>query len=214
MSAADFLLILQGLPITLALTGAAFLIGAVLGFPCMLARQSKILAARVVMIALIAVIRSIPPIVWLFLIFFGVGAELIQLSPIATAIAVFGVIATVNMAEIYRGGMIAIHRGQWEAATALNLGRLHTYKDIIFPQMFRVSLPSSATYVIGLLKNTSIASTIGVAEITFRGSMISQMNFTGLKVFAVVGVIYIVISVPIAWISRVVDHRLRAKVSR
>jgi polar amino acid transport system permease protein len=131
-----------------------------------------------------------------------------------SALIVFGIIATVNMAEIYRGGMISIHHGQWEAAAALNLGRFRTYTDVIIPQMFRVSLPSAGTYLIGLLKDSSIASTIGVAELTFRGNTVSQMTFRGLEVFALVGVFYILASLPIAWISRVADHRLQTRISR
>lgn len=214
MSYSNVVLILLGIPITIALTGVAFTVGAVLGFPLMLARQSRILLVRVLVIALIAVVRAIPPIVWLFIVFFGIGADILLISPFVSAAIVFGVIATVNMAEIYRGGMISIHPGQWEAATALNLGRRHTFTDIIIPQMFRVSLLSAASYVIGLLKDSSIASTIGVVELAFRGNMVSQMTFRGLEVFGLVGVIYILLSLPIAWFSRAADHRLQMKVSR
>lgn len=214
MSLPDILLILLGVPITIALTGAAFLVGAVLGFPLMLARQSRISPLRIVIIAAIALVRAIPPIVWLFIAYFGVGAGTTVMSPFVSALIVFGIIATVNMAEIYRGGMISIHHGQWEAATALNLGRFRTYTDVIIPQMFRVSLPSAGTYLIGLLKDSSIASTIGVAELTFRGNTVSQMTFRGLEVFALVGLFYILASLPIAWISRVADHRLQTRISR
>ncbi|WP_415183936.1 amino acid ABC transporter permease [Phaeovulum sp.] len=214
MTYANFLQILLGLPITIALTGVAFLVGAILGFPLMLARQSKIRVVRILTLALITLIRAIPPIVWLFIVFFGVGVAAVQMSPFVSAAIVFGIIATVNMAEIYRGGMISIHEGQWEAARALNLGHRHTFTDIIIPQMFRVSLPSAATYAIGLLKDSSIASTIGVIDLAYRGSMVSQMTFKGLEVFAVVGVLYILISLPIAWLSRMADYRLQTRVAR
>lgn len=214
MSYPSFLLILAGVPITVALTVLTLLVGAILGFPLMLARQSPILAVNALAGALISVIRAIPPIVWLFIVFFGIGASLPAISPFQATLAVLGAIATVNMAEIYRGAMRSIHHGQWEAAAALNFSRFRTFTDIIIPQMFRVSLPSAGTFAIGMLKDTSIASTIGVVELTYRGSLVTQTTFRGLEVFAVVGILYIVMSLPVAWMARVADARLQSKVSR
>ena len=117
-------------------------------------------------------------------------------------------IAATNMAEIYRGGLIAIHFGQLEAAKALNLGRWHTFRDVVAPQMFRVALPSSATYAIGLFKDSAIASTIGVQELTYQANYLAQLKFHGLEVFSMVGVIYLLASLPVAWV--VAAHRSRA----
>lgn len=206
--------ILLGLPMTIVLTGLALLFGAILGFPIMLASQSRFFLLRHLSVALVSLVRSIPPILWLFLIFFGLGTGVITLTPFAAAVAAFSLIAAVNMAEIYRGGIVAIHYGQYEAATALNLNKLQLYKDIIIPQMVRVSIPSAATYGIGLMKDTAIASTIGVAELAFRGNQISLQTYRGLLVFAFVGLLYIILSLPVAALSREAERRLRAKVSR
>lgn len=214
MTAADLLHISFGIPLTLALTTSAFLIGAVVGFPVMLIRESNFLPLKVLVIGVIAFIRALPPILWVFLIYFGLGTGLINMSPFVASIAAFGVIAAVNMAEIYRGGMLSISDGQWEAARALNLSTTSTWWDIMIPQMVRVALPPSATYVIGLMKDTAIASTIGVAELAYRGRQIQQMTFEGLAPFAVVGLCYIAISLPIAWLSRVAERKLHAKVAR
>lgn len=214
MTGGYFLHILMGIPITLALTAAAFAVGALFGFPIMLLRQSRLWPLRFVTITVIAIVRSLPPILWLFMIFFGLGTGLITMSPFAAALVAFGMIAAVNMAEIYRGGMISIGAGQWEAARALNLGRFHTWTDIMIPQMFRVALPSAATYVIGLMKDSAIASTIGVMDLAYRGRQIQQLTFEGLSVFAAVGICYILLSLPVAWLSRMTDRRLRQKVAR
>lgn len=214
MSQSDFLLILAGLPMTVLLTGVIFIVGAMLGFPVMLARQSALLPVRILTIAIIALIRSVPPIVWLFIVFFGIGADIVLISPFFSAVIALGAIAAVNMAEIYRGGMISIHHGQWEASTALSLGRFHTFAEIIIPQMFRVSLPTAGTYFIGLLKETSIASTIGVLELTFRGNMVSQMSFRGLEPYIVVGLLYIALSLPVAWLARMADQAGRGRARR
>ena len=210
----DFLQIIRGLPWTLALMCSVFMVGAVLGLPLMMARRSAFLPVRLIAIVLFSFVRAIPPIVWVFIIFFGLGSGLISMTPFVGCLTAFGMIAAVNMAEIYRGGLIAIHFGQLEAASALNLSRWHTFVDVVAPQMFRVALPSSATYAIGLFKDTAIASTIGVPELTYQANYLSQMTFRGLEIFGIVGFIYIVVSLPIAWLSRTLDRQIRAKVAR
>lgn len=213
MSWSDVFIIMRGLPWTVALTLGAFSIGALLGIPIMLARQSQSFLLRTLAMTFIMIVRGVPPLVWIFTIFFGLGMGYIPMSPFTAALIGLGLIAAANMAEIYRGGMIAVHSGQWEAATALNLGRYHTFMDIIAPQTFRVALPSAASYAIGLMKDSAIASTIGVMELAYQGSQLSQMTFRGLEVFSIVAVFYILLSLPIAWLSRVADTRLRAGVA-
>lgn len=210
----QFSLILRGLPWTVAVAGSSLAIGVVLGFPIMLSRNARFAPIRIVAIAFISLIRAVPPIVWIFIIFFGLGTGPLSVSPFIASLVGLGLIASTNMAEIYRGGLISIHHGQWEAAQALNLGRRSIFRDIIFPQMFRVALPASATYAIGLLKDSAIASTIGVPELAYQGARLTQETFQGLKVFGMVGLIYIVLSLPIAWVSRRADLYLRAKVAR
>ncbi|KOF15366.1 amino acid ABC transporter permease [Ensifer adhaerens] len=214
MSTADLFTILRGLPWTAALTLGAFLAGAVLGVPLVAARQSRILPLRFVAMVFIQIVRGIPPILWLFIIFFGLGMSVFPISPFNAALAGLGLIAAANMAEIYRGALASIHFGQWEASSALNLGRWYTLTDVVAPQAFRVALPSAASYLIGLMKETAVASTIGVSELAFQGNQLSQLTFRGLEVFALVGMFYILLSLPVAWLSRVADGYLQAKVAR
>ena len=118
------------------------------------------------------------------------------------------------MAEIYRGALSAVHAGQWEAATALNLSARQSFTDVVGPQLLRIALPSGATYVIGLLKDSAVASAIGVHEIAFQAYHVSQETFRGLDVYAAAGLLYIALSLPIAWMARRLDLRLRARVAR
>lgn len=210
----DFSYILRGLPWTIALTLSALLVGIVLGLVLLMMRRSKLWPLRFVAVVYINIVRGIPPLVWLFVIFFGLGTGFITISPFMAALIGFGMIAGANLAEIFRGGMLAVHHGQFEAAEALNLSRYHAFKDVVAPQMLRVSLPSAASYTIGLLKDSAIASAIGVTELAYQGSQLSQLTFRGLEVFAVVGLLYILLSLPIAWLSRTADVYLRAKVAR
>jgi polar amino acid transport system permease protein len=206
--------IAAGIPWTLALTAVSFLIGAALGQPLCAMGFSRSAAVRFSARACILTFRSIPPIVWLFFIFFGIGLGYLQISPFQAAAAGLGLITAANMAEIYRGALAAIHPGQWEAASALNLLPRHRFLDVIGPQLLRVALPSGATYAIGLLKDTAISSTIGVSEIAFQAYHTSQRTFHSLDVYAIVGLLYILMSLPMAWLTRFIDVKLRARVAR
>ncbi|MCP2072746.1 UNVERIFIED_ORG: polar amino acid transport system permease protein [Pseudomonas lini] len=208
------LVILSGLPWTLAVTGLSLAIGMVLGLPLMFARNSSNTLISSTMIMFIALVRAVPPIVWLFIVFFGMGNGFTRISPFIAAVLVFGLIATTNMAEIYRGGMLAIHAGQHEATTALNFGKYHAFIDVVLPQMLRVALPAATTYAIGLLKDSAVASTIGVLELAYQGRYVTETTYMGLPVFATVGAIYIVVSIPIAIFARYADARMRKRVAR
>ena len=206
--------ILIGIPYTIVLTLLAFVIGGLLGMPLCAMRLSKLGLVRFIASAIILVFRAIPPIVWLFFIFFGIGLGYLQLDPFSSAAIGLGLITAANMAEIYRGALSAINQGQWEASTVLNLSNRHKMIDVIGPQLLRVALPSAATYAIGLLKDSAVSSAIGVHEIAFQAYHVSQETFRGLDVYAAAGLLYILISLPIAWMARWTDLRLRALVAR
>ncbi|ENN86552.1 amino acid ABC transporter permease protein [Rhizobium freirei PRF 81] len=214
MNAADLLVFIRGLAWTTALTAGSFAIGAILAVPLLAARRSRLLPVRLAAGVLIQIVRAIPPILWLFIIFFGLGMSYFPINPFVAALAGLGLIAAANMAEIYRGALSSIHHGQWEACAALDLGRWDTMRDVVAPQAFRVALPSAASYLIGLMKETAVASTIGVTELAYQGNQLSQLTFRGLEVFAIVGLFYIFLSLPVAWLSRLADAHLRSKVAR
>jgi polar amino acid transport system permease protein len=207
-------LLISGLPWTLAVTAGAFAMGALLALPVMLAEESSCAPLRLIARAYVNLVRAVPPIVWLFIVYFGVGSELLRLTPFGAALIGLGLISSAHLAEIYRGGMISIAKGQREAATALNLGPVYSFIDVMAPQAIRVALPPSAGYAIGLLKDSAIASAIGVPELTERANEVAQATLSGLPVYVTLAAIYIVMSLPIAWLARTVDAQLRAKVAR
>lgn len=206
--------IITGVPMTLALTASTLVIGLILGAPICMLRTSRQPVLSGFAAVLIVTFRSIPPLVWLFLIYFGLGSGMVRMSPFVATLTGLGLITAVNMAEIYRGSLAAVHSGQWEACQALGLPKWSRLVEVIGPQVVRISLPAAATYAIGLLKDTAVASTIGVPELAFKGTYLSQQTFKGLEVFAAVGLLYIAMSLPIAWASRVVDNRIRLKVAK
>lgn len=214
MNSETLLIILSGIPWTLAITAGAFTMGALLGIPLCAMKVSKSRILRYLATAVIVTFRSIPPIVWLFVLYFGIGSGYLQVGPIEASIIALGLITSANLAEIYRGALKSIHFGQWEASHALNMPRWSIFVDVIVPQLVRVILPSATSYMIGLLKDSAIASTVGVTEIAFQANFVSRRQFQGLEVFAVAGFFYILISLPIAAVARYTDGIMRAKVAR
>lgn len=209
-----FLTILQGLPYTLLLTVSAFLIGVVGGVPLALARRSRSALVRGLAIFVIELLRGIPPIVWLFIIYFGLGTALPMLDSVTAAIIGLGVVSSAYLAETYRGGLIAISQGQWEATEALGLSRTDALTRVIGPQVARTAIPAATTYAIGLLKDSSVAYTIGVTEIVYFANSQARATSDPLVPFLVAAAVYIALTVPAAGASRALDSRLRRRVAR
>ncbi len=204
--------IAQGIGLTLYVTGASLLFGGLIGLVLAAAARSPIAIIRTIATLYVNVVRVIPPITWLFLIYFGLPQYSLRLSTIQAAIIGFSIIASAFMAEIYRSGLLSIPDGQREAAHALGLSSFTTVRYVITPQAFRVALPAIATYGIGLLKDSALASTIGVREITYYAQQAAKQTHEGLFSFVVAGALYIIISLIVALISRRVDLRLRRKI--
>lgn len=206
--------IARGAGYTVLVTGACFGIGAILGAPVALARRSHIGPLRWLSRAAVETIRGIPPITWLFLIFFGLPLQNITFSRVMAAIVGLALIATAYISEIYRAGLLAIPIGQWEAAHAVGLGKFDLFRSIIAPQMLRAVSPPLATYALLLLKETAVISTIGVADVTFNASQVLQNHTNdGLQIYVIAAIVYVLLSVPLALASRNVDRTLRAKFS-
>ena len=206
--------IASGVLWTLLLTAGSLALGLLIGIPLCLMRLSANAFIRQIGATLILMMRSVPYILVLFLIYFGIGSDYANLSPFQAAVIGFGLITGANMAEIYRGALRAIHSGQWEAVKALNLPLYSGFADVIAPQLLRTCLPSIATYAIGLMKETALASTIGVHDIAFHAHQEAQRTFKGLEVYAIAGFLYIALSVPIAVLARYADEKLRGRVAR
>lgn len=207
-----FVDILSGVGNTILITFLSLLFGAILGLPIAAARRSRIVALSSIASGYTNVVRAIPPITWLFLIYFGLPQYALRLDSISASILGFSIIASAYMAEIYRSGLLSIPRGQWEAANALGMGFVATTRDIITPQAFRVTLPAIAAYAIALLKDSALASTIGVHEITYQAGLASRATHEGLLAFSIAGLLYIAMSIPLAIAARRVDRVLRLKV--
>jgi His/Glu/Gln/Arg/opine family amino acid ABC transporter permease subunit len=204
----------RGIVNTLLVTAGAFAIGAVIGIPVAIARSARLRAARVLAISYVEVMRGIPPIAWLFIAFYGLAQFDIRIASLPAAIAGLGVISGAYLAEIYRAGIRAVPKGQWEAARASGMTERQLYTAVIAPQALVTVTPPAATYGIGLLKDSAIASVIGAQEITALALSETQRGAgEGLSVFLAAALIYLAISVPLGLASRRVDARLEQRLA-
>lgn len=211
----DLLLsILRGLPATFGVTLGAFLIGAVLAVPLVLMRRSRVTLLRVVSRIYVDILRGIPPIVWLFILFFGIGNGFVTLSAMQAAILGLGLISAAYLCEIYRGGFLALSKSQEEASVALGFTRIDTLRFVLAPQVLRVSIPGMATFLVSLLKDTTVASAIGVRDVMLFASQEAQAAGGGFMPFIMAALLYIVLSIPVAFFSRRMDAQMRRKVSK
>lgn len=203
-----FLAILSAVPTTLLVTLVSFALGAVIALPLAAGRRTRFVVVRLLSKAVIDVLRGVPPVVFVFILFFGVGSDLVRWDPLPAAIVGLGLISAGHLAEIYRGGLLAVHAGQFEASAALGLTRTATFSRVIGPQAFRTAIPGMVTWLISLLKDSSIVSTIGVVEIMFVTNQGARSSGEGLLPFIIAGAVYIALGTPLAAFSRWLEKKL------
>jgi len=203
-----FLKILAAVPMTLLVTLASFTLGAVIALPLAATRRSRFILVRGIGKLIIDILRGVPPVVFVFVLFFGLGADIIRWEPLPAAIVGLGLISAGQLSEIYRGGMLAVHRGQYEASAALGLTGASTFASVIGPQAFRVAIPGMVTWLISLLKDSSIVSTIGVVEMMFIANQSARSSADGLMPFVIAAIMYIALGTPLAVLSRWLEKKL------
>jgi polar amino acid transport system permease protein len=203
-----FVEILRGLPMTAILTVGGFALGAVIAVPVTWARTCRPVWLRAVSSSYIEIARGVPPIVWLFLLFFGLNQFGVQMESLAAAIVGLGIISGGYLAEIYRSGLKAVPAGQSEAAQALSLPRTTAFVRVTAPQAMVTITPLAIVFFIGLLKDSAVASVIGVQEVTASAVALSKRSLDGLTIFVICGLVYLVISFPVSVFGRWLGARV------
>ena len=207
----EFLFIVQAAQWTLALSAIAFVGGALLGLVVALSRTSENAAARNASRVFIQVFQGTPLLLQLFLIFFGAPVLGFDINPWVAAGVALVLNSAAFLAEIWRGCIEAVPRGQWEAAQALNLKYVARMRFVVLPQAFKIALPPTVGYVVQIIKGTSLAALIGFTEITRAGQIINNATFQPLHVFTTVAALYFVICWPLSLLAaRMERKRARA----
>lgn len=205
--AAQFLpLLLQGLKFTILVTLGSLALSTVLGLVWALMRVSGIAWLALIAKLVVNTLRGIPILVQLFYIYFVLPDLGIALTALQAAILGLGIAYSAYQSENFRAGIEAIDHGQVEAAQSIGMGWFLMMRRVILPQAIKVILPPYGNIMIMMLKDSSQASTITVAELTLQGSLIASSTFKNMTVYTLVALLYLSMSLPliafVGWLER------------
>ena len=193
----------KGVGVTLAYTAGTILIGLLLGLLIGLGRLSRHWVVKAPLIGLIEIFRCTPLLVQIIWFYYALPVILnVQIPAVVAATAVLSLYTAAFYAEIFRGGIVSIEAGQWDAAKALGLSRWHVMRRVILPQAIRIALPPYGNIMIMMLKDSSQASTITVAELALQGKLIASSTFKNTSVYTMVALMYLALSLPLILLVR------------
>ncbi|MFM0115054.1 amino acid ABC transporter permease [Paraburkholderia nemoris] len=214
-NALDFLpILLKGAVVTVEITFCAFVLSTLLGLVLALMRVSSNRVFSNAAATFINVIRGLPIIVQLFYIYFVLPDLGVQLSAFQAGFIGLGVAYSAYQAENFRAGIQAIDHGQIEAAQSIGMRSPLIMRRVILPQAFRIALPPYGNTLVMMLKDSSLASTITVAEMTRAGQLIASSTFQNMTVFTLVALLYLALSLPLVYGLRRLERRLGQKGKR
>ncbi|CAB5521726.1 MULTISPECIES: ectoine/hydroxyectoine ABC transporter permease subunit EhuD [Stutzerimonas] len=193
---------------TIGIALAGFAIAVVLGLFLAIARRSRQRWLSWPITGLIEFIRSTPLLIQVYFLFYVFPNYGLNLSAMQAGIIGIALHYACYTAEVYRAGLDAVPRSQWEAVTALNMKPWTAYRDVILPQALRPVLPALGNYLISILKDTPVLSAITVVEIMQRAKNIGSESFRYLEPITMVGVFFLILSLGLAWCVRRLENRM------
>jgi polar amino acid transport system permease protein len=190
---------------TLWVTFASFFMALLLGVPLVLLRRARSRLIAQTTTGIVDFVRSTPILVQLYFLYFAMPGFGIELSPIVTGLLAFSFHYGCYMSEVYRAGLEAVPRGQWDACTALSLSRMEAYRSIILPQAIRPVIPAAGNYLIHMFKETPLLASISVVEMMFVSAEIGANSFRYLEPITLCGLLFLIMSIGAAALIRVVE---------
>ncbi|MCK1640070.1 amino acid ABC transporter permease [Bradyrhizobium sp. 157] len=204
-------ILMSGVALTIIVTIGSLLLSTALGLVWALMRVSGIGVFTGFSAGLINVIRGIPIIVLLFYLYFVMPELGLTLTALQAAILGLGIAYSAYQAENFRAGIEAIDKGQIEAAQAIGMGWWQTMRRVVLPQAVKIVLPPYGNIMIMMLKDSSQASTITVAELALQGKLIASSTFKNTSVFTLVALMYLTMSIPLILLVRHFEKRAGQK---
>jgi len=213
LTPAQLLFLLRGFGWTIVLSLLAFVGGGVLGFALALTRVYAPRPLRFVAMLYIRLIQGTPLLILLFLTYFGLPALGLVVDPLVAAAIGLSIYVAAYLGEIWRGCLEAVPRTQEEAAVCLALKWHQRLVHVILPQAVKIATPPTVGFMVQIVKNTSLASTVGFVELVRAGQMINNATFRPFIVFVLIAALYFALCYPLsAWSQRLersfdVEHR-------
>lgn len=228
--------LVQGLLTTIRLSVWSGILALVLGLVVALARVSHWLYWRLVARSYIELLRNLPPLVIVFLLYFFLAEQLVpildvqsmatqadsrvqqlvavlfappeQISAFCSAVVTLALFESAYVAEIVRAGIESIDRGQWDAGYALGLTRLQSLRHVILPQAIRRVLPPLAGQMISLIKDSAIVSIISIEELTYQGTQLMASTYLTIEVWLTIAALYFCLTFPCSLLVHRIDRKL------
>ena len=199
--------LIDGLMVTFEITGVSLVLAFAFGLISALCRLSDSYLAKLIARLYLELIRNTPLLVQLFFIYF-VMAPIFDLSRFASAVLALSLFEGAYASEIFRAGIVSIHKGQWEAAQSLGLSTFDTYMRIILPQAIRRILPPLTSQAISLVKDSALVSTIAVYDLTMKGREIISETFLAFEIWFTIAAMYLVVTVSLSMVVSRMERRL------
>jgi polar amino acid transport system permease protein len=199
--------LLQALGVTLEITLLGSVVALLLGLLIAVLRQAHIPVLDQVLWAFVEFVRSTPLLVQVFFLYFALPRFGITLSALTVGVIGLGVHYATYTSEVYRAGIDAVPKGQWEAATALSLSRSRTWTGVILPQAIPRVVPALGNYVISMFKEVPLLLAISVVEVVSKAQEIGSQTFRFTEPFTIAGLLFLVLSYPASMLVRRLERR-------
>jgi len=193
--------------LVIAITFGAYFVSLVLGLVLTLARRSSFKPLSWFVYGFIEFVRSTPPLVQLFFVYFALPSVGISLNKYAAGILTLGIHYSTYISEVYRSGIDSIDKGQWEAARAMNFTKTQTWFRIILPQAIPPVIPMAGNYLLVLFKETPLLMAIGIGEFLQKAQLIGSSTFKYLEPITIVGLLFLLLSYPSALLISKLEER-------
>ncbi|MBB3004526.1 MAG: amino acid ABC transporter permease [Paraburkholderia tropica] len=209
-----FAQILEGLLLaarwTVLLSLVSFVAGGALGLVLLVMRVSSSRALRAIVRIYIEVFQGTPLLLQLFIVFFGLPLVGVDVSPWVAATLGLTFFTSAYLAEIWRGCVEAVPKGQWEASSSLAMNYFEQLRHVILPQAARIAVGPTVGFGVQAIKDTALVSIIGFAELTKAGTIISNATFRPFLVYGLVALIYFVLCYPLTRYARSLQRKWHA----
>jgi polar amino acid transport system permease protein len=199
--------LLRGAVMTILLTVVSMALALLAGMVLALMRLSRNRIFNLISGAYIEGIRGTPLLVQLFIIYYGLPQYGIRLDAFTAGVLGLSMNYSAYLAEVYRAGILAIDKGQWEAGGSIGLPRTSLLRYIILPQAVRILLPPVGNYFISMLKDSALVSTISIIELMRAAQLRVAITFRAMDIYLLVALIYFLMSYPIALLIRYYERK-------
>lgn len=194
---------------TLILSAIAFIGGGIVGFIVMLMRISSIKWLRGLSWLYVEFFQGTPLLLQLFLAFFGISVVFgVNLSPLAAATLALTAFTSAFLADIWRGAIESLPKGQWEAGSAIGFSYFKQLQLIILPQAIKRAIAPTVGFLVQVIKGTSLASIIGFTELSRAAALINNVTLQSLLIFGLAGLIYFIVCYPLSTWSQQLEKKL------